>query len=190
MRVLVPLANGVEEMEAVILVDVLRRAEWDVVTASVSGTPVTASRGLRIIPDAAWNAVQAEKFDMLAIPGGAEGVDRLCGHKDVLAAARDFASKGKWLAAICAGPLVLESAGVLRGRMVTCHPAAVPRLRSATRSEERVVVDGRLVTSQGPGTAMEWALTLVRLVDGPVKADLLAQKMIVSPAGAVSRPQA
>lgn len=177
--VLVPLAHGVEEMEAVIIVDVLRRAEWAVTTAGVDDGVLTASRGVRLVPDKAWRDIRPSDFDILMIPGGAAGVDRLQADPGVLAAVREFAQAGKRIGAVCAGPLVLQAAGILGGRKVTCHPGAAARLTAAPRLSDRVVVDGSLVTSQGPGTSFEFALAMVRLVDGAAKADAMAKAMVL-----------
>lgn len=178
-NVLIPLAKGVEEMEVVILVDVLRRARLDVVTASLLDNPVTASRGVRLVPDKLWQDVNPAAFDALAIPGGAGGVDNLMNDPRVLDAVRDFDRAGKWIAAVCAGPLVLQKAGILAGRRVTCHPGVAARLTATPRLNDRVVVDGHLVTSQGPGTSFEFALTLVRLFVDPDTALSLGKAMVL-----------
>lgn len=162
-RALVPLANGVEEMEAVIIIDTLRRAGWDVVSAGIARGLVTASRGVRLAPDADWSAIDPATFDALVIPGGSDGTAVLCRDERVLAAARDFMANGKTIGAICAGPLVLQSAGVLEGRKFTCYPGI--DIAAGTRLDEKVVVDGNIVTSQGPGTAFDFALTLIGLND-------------------------
>ena len=177
--VLVPLADGVEEMEAVILIDVLRRAGWNVVAAGLDDGPITASRRVRLLADQPWSAVNPLDFDVLAIPGGAGGVARLSIDGRVLAATREFARAGKWIAAVCAGPLVLQAAGLLAGRRVTCSPAVAEKLTATPRLPERVVVDGKLVTSQGPGTSFEFALALVKLIEGPEKAAAVAAGMVV-----------
>ena len=176
---LIPLAEGVEEMEAVILLDVFRRAGWTVVGAGLEDGPVMASRRVRLLPDQPWNAVNPLDFDVLAIPGGAGGVARLSADARVLAAVRQCARAGKWIAAVCAGPLVLQAAGLLAGRRVTCSPAVAEKLTATPRLPDRVVVDGKFVTSQGPGTSCEFALTLVKLVDGPEKAAAVAAGMVV-----------
>jgi 4-methyl-5(b-hydroxyethyl)-thiazole monophosphate biosynthesis len=97
----------------------------------------------------------------------------------VLDAVRAFDQTGKWIAAICAGPLVLQKAGILTGRRVTCHPGVADQLTATPRLTDRVVVDGRLITSQGPGTSFEFALTLVRLIVDPDKALSLGKSMIL-----------
>lgn len=178
-RILIPLADGVEEMEAVILIDVLRRAGFEVVTAGLTANPVTASRGVRLIPDKSWTEIDPSTFDVLAIPGGAAGVANLKADPRILKAIRAFDHAGKWIAAICAGPLVLQQAGILTGRHITCHPGVASQLTVTPRLNDRVVVDNRLVTSQGPGTSFEFALTLVRLLTDSTTADALGKTMVL-----------
>lgn len=177
MNVLMPMANGSEEMEVVIVADTLRRAQWNVVLAGLADGAVTASRGVRLVPDIAWVDVAPGDFAMLVIPGGGDGVMALAKDERLLATVRAFMANGKWVAAICAGPLVLQAAGVLKGRRVTCHPGVAGALTQTSRLNDRVVVDGRLITSQAPGTAFEFALALVRAVDGARKADELSKAM-------------
>lgn len=177
-NVLVPIANGVEEMEAVIIIDVLRRAQWTVTAAGVDGGTITASRGVRLVPDRPWAEVDPATFDILVIPGGGPGVERLLHEESLLDAIRAFERAGKWIGAVCAAPLTLQAAGILAGRRATCHPGVTDKLTATRRLTDRVVVDGRIVTSQGPGTSIEFALTLVHLIEGPDKARGLAQGMV------------
>ncbi|MDP6523897.1 MAG: DJ-1/PfpI family protein [Kiritimatiellia bacterium] len=178
-RVLVPFADGLEEMEAVIIVDTLRRAGWDVVTASVSGKNVLASRGVRLVADALWGDIELETFDIIALPGGAGGTDVLAQHQGVLNAVRSFVGEGKLVGAICAGPLVLQAAGVTGQRSLTCHPGARDEMTTGILSNERVVVDEPIVTSQGPGTSFEFALKLIDLVDGNQAAERVAAGLVL-----------
>jgi 4-methyl-5(b-hydroxyethyl)-thiazole monophosphate biosynthesis len=178
-NVLVPLANGVEEMEAVIIIDVLRRAQWTVVAAGTDDGVITASRGVRLVPDKSWADLDPGTFDVLMIPGGGPGVDRLLREQRLLDAIRAFHKGGKWIGAVCAAPLTLQAAGILSGKRITCHPGVATKLTVTPRLNDRVVVDSRIVTSQGPGTSMEFALTLVRLIDGDEKARTLAQGMVL-----------
>ena len=178
-QALIPLADGVEEMEAVILIDVLRRAKWTVVTTGIAGEVVTASRGTRLIPDRHWNVLKPMDFDMLVLPGGADGVRALRQFPPIVELVKRFVAENKWVAAVCAGPLILLDAGVLSGRRFTAHPGVFDQLPASGRSSERVVVDGRLVTSRGPGACFEFALRLVSLLDGPDKASALAEAMLV-----------
>lgn len=178
-NVLIPIANGTEEMEAVITIDILRRAQWNVVVAGVDEGPVTASRGVRLIPDRGWLEINPADFDILMIPGGAPGVERFLSFAPLLETIRTFHGAGKWIGAICAGPLTLQAAGILAGKKATCHPGVAARLTAARRLDERTVVDGRIITSQGAGTTFEFALTLVRLVDGPDKAKTIADSIVL-----------
>ena len=180
MNVLMPVADGSEEMEVVIVADIFRRAKWNVVITGLGAGAIRASRGVRLMPDTAWADVIPDDFDMLVIPGGGDGVTALAKDERLLATVRAFMANGKWVAAICAGPLVLQAAGVLQGRRVTCHPGVAGELTQTPRLNDRVVVDGRLITSQAPGTAFEFALELVRAVEGDAKADELAKSKVVN----------
>ena len=182
-RVLVPLADGFEELEAVTLVDTLRRAELEVTMASVGALEVRGSRGVRVLADALWADLDPAAFDAIVLPGGLEGTLTLAEHSGVLAALEAQVRRGGEVAAVCAAPLVLDAAGLLEGRSMTCHPSVRDRLRGAQARDERVVRDGALVTSQGPGTSLEFALALVARWRGPEVAEGLAQAM-VEPAGA------
>lgn len=181
--VLIPLAGGVEEMEAVIIMDVLRRAQWRVVSAGIEPGHVEGSRGVRILPDAQWAEVAPMDFDAIVIPGGLKGVEKLAGFAPLLEVARIFAETDRILAAICAGPLVLHAAGVLRGKKATCHPSCAAHMAGVEFADERVVRDGNIVTSQGPGTAMEFSLFLIGMIDGPGKAGDVARAMLVETQG-------
>jgi 4-methyl-5(b-hydroxyethyl)-thiazole monophosphate biosynthesis len=178
-RVLIPLAEGCEEMEAVILIDTFRRAEWDVVAAGVSPSPITGSRGVRLLPDVDWDQVDPSAFDLLVLPGGGPGTSVLRKDPRVLEAIRLFDRADKPIAAICAAPLALQEAGILRGRAVTCHPSAEAELTDAAWVDDRVVEDGDLVTSQGPGTAFEFALHLIARYDDPEKARAIGAAMVI-----------
>lgn len=181
-RALVPLADGVEEMEAVIIIDTLRRAKWEVVSASVpkaGGAEIVGSRGVKLLPDTEWHSIDPGSFDVLVLPGGSEGTRALSSDKSVLETVRSFVRAQKPVAAICAAPLVLQSAGVLNGRKATCHPAVREELTSARVQDERVVIDGQIVTSRGPGTAFEFALAIIRLVDGSDAADTVAEGLVL-----------
>lgn len=178
-KALIPLAEGCEEMEAVIVVDTLRRAGWDVTTAGLEPGLVTASRGVMLQPDTTWNAVDPTDFDLLIMPGGGPGTARLKADVRVLETARVFAAAGKWLAAICAAPLVLHAAGVLEGRKATCYPGVEEGLDGVAWLDDRVVVDGHIVTSRGPGTAFEFALALIRLLEGETAARSVGEGMLV-----------
>jgi protein deglycase len=179
-RTLIPLADGVEEAEAVIIADVLRRAGWQVETAGLKAREVAGAHGIRLTADALWSETAPAAYDVLIIPGGRQGVDALCGDARVLDAVRLFISDSKLVGAICAGPLVLQHAGVLDGMKVTCHPGVRAELDPGVHfTGERVTFDGGLLTSQGPGTAFEFALAAVRHQDGAAAADAYAAGLLL-----------
>ncbi len=178
-RALVPLAEGCEELEAVTIIDILRRAGVEVVSAGLDAGPVTASRGTVLLPDKILAEVLDQDFDLIALPGGLPGAN----HLDADPRLRDLlvrqAERGRWCAAVCAAPLVLANAGLLTGRTATSYPGALdPDALTQTRLvEEPVVVDGRIVTSRGPGSAMDFALQLVELLEGSAKRDEVESKL-------------
>jgi 4-methyl-5(b-hydroxyethyl)-thiazole monophosphate biosynthesis len=166
-RILIPIVDGCEEMEVVIITDTLRRAGWEVVLAGLHGVgPVTASRKVKLVPDARWEELDLLSFDALVLPGGGGGTQALCKHDGVQETLRIFDIEEKWIGAICAAPLALHKAGVLKGRAFTCYPGVEKDIGRADRSDDAVVVDGHVVTSQGPGTALAFALKLIKLIDG------------------------
>jgi DJ-1 family protein len=174
------LVDGVEEMEAVIVIDTLRRAEWNVVSVGLADGIVAASRGVKLVPDAVWSEADFSSFDVLVLPGGIGGVQAICADSRVLSQIRLFMDDdAKTLAAICAAPLALQEAGVLEGRTYTSHPGVAKQLHVGNRVADRVVVDGLLITSQGPGTSFEFALKLVEQFDATGKASALAEAMVL-----------
>ena len=176
-NVCVLIADGSEEMEVVIVVDVLRRAGIGVFMAEVGESRlVTTSRGVRIAPDGAWDPAEANRFDALVIPGGIGGTQTMRGDDSVRQAARDFLKAGKLVASICAGPTVLHAAGALAGKMFTSHPSSRAEL-PAGWVDRPVVRDGNLVTSQAPGTAFAFALTLIEILAAPETAAKVAAGM-------------
>ena len=179
-RILVPLAEGFEEIETVTIVDVLRRAELDVTLAGVGKDEIVlGSRGMRLAPDLAWSDVKPAEFDVIVLPGGMGGTLRMIDEPSLLAALAASNAAGKLTAAICAAPLVLEAAGVIGDRAVTAHPSVHERLAERdVRAGERVVHSGNLLTSQGPGTALEFALAIVRELRGAPLAGELAAAMV------------
>ena len=180
MKVLMPLANGCEEMEAVIIIDTLRRAEWDVTSAGLTDGTIEASRGVKLVPDTTWDEINPADFDMLILPGGFDGTTALCGHLGVQQALRDFNEKEKWIGSICAAALALHAAGILEGRRFTCYPGVEENLPSNVQPmNEIVVVDGHLITSQGPGTAFEFALKIIGECDSPNAANTVRAGLLL-----------
>jgi 4-methyl-5(b-hydroxyethyl)-thiazole monophosphate biosynthesis len=167
-RVLVPIADGVEELEAVTVIDLLRRAGADVVVAGLREGAVKASRGVMLLPDTTLDQVLGESFDMIVLPGGLPGADRLDQDPRIHLLLQRMAEAGKITAAICAAPKVLASAGLLDGRTATSFPGAIDgaELVATQVVSDPVVVDGTVITSRGPGTAMDFGLTLVEALLG------------------------
>ncbi len=179
-RVLIPLAQGCEELEAVTLIDLLRRAGIEVVTAGLEPGPVTASRGTVLLPDSTLDTVLEETFDMMVLPGGLPGALHLDEDPRVHQLLRRHHSEGRFTAAICAAPKVLANAGLLDGRSATSYPGAIiatdfPRV---SLIDTPVVVDGKVVTSRGPGTAMDFALQLIELLVGRAQRDEVESKLL------------
>jgi len=180
--VLVPVADGTEEIEAVAVIDVLRRAGAAVTVAAVDRLQVTASRGVRLVADRLISECRDATYDVVVLPGGMPGAEHLRDSKDLEEILKRQAREGRWYAAICASPaVVLEHHGLLGGRRATCHPNFVDRLANRDAAESRVVVDGRCVTSRAPGTAIEFALKLVEVLYGEGKAREVAEPMVVAP---------
>ena len=170
-KVLVPLAPGFEEIEAITIIDILRRAGIEVVVAGTQAGPIEASRKTKHLPDCTLDDVRAGEFDMLVLPGGQLGATNLHADPRIRRIIGVLRAKNRWLAAICAAPTVLAAYGALKDRTVTSHPSVRAEVAAATAkvSDERVVVDGSVVTSQAAGTAMEFAFKLVELLCGPDK---------------------
>ena len=159
---LVPIAQGVEEIEAVCIIDVLRRAEITVTVASVDTLTVTASRGVSINADVLLSDVIDQEFDLIALPGGMGAAQAFRDCNILINKLRKQASSGKLYAAICASPeLALNTHGLIGKKRATCHPGVAAGLAKNPAIKERVVTDGNLTTSRGPGTAIEFALSLV-----------------------------
>jgi 4-methyl-5(b-hydroxyethyl)-thiazole monophosphate biosynthesis len=166
--VLIPLAPGFEDLEAVTLSDLLRRAGIEVVVAGLQRGLIRGSRGIRIEPDAYLDDVLTRDFDLIALPGGLPGAEHLRDDARVQALLKKMAAAGRYTTAICAAPMALAQAGLLDGKQATAYPGVLDSLQLPhTRSlGDAVVVDGKVVTSQGPGTAMDFALTLIELLVG------------------------
>lgn len=164
--VLVPLAPGFEDLEAVTIVDLLRRAGIEVVTAGLQPGLIQGARGMRMQPDAVLDQVLDRDFDMIALPGGMPGAENLKNDARIQAVLKRMAGAGKFTAAICAAPIALAQAGLLDGKRATSYPGFVDKLSipGGQFLTEPVVVDGKVVTSRGPGTAMDFALQLVELL--------------------------
>ncbi len=180
-KVLVPIADGTEELEAVCIVDVLRRAEADVTVASVGDLSITASRGVKLVADKRITDCVNITYDLIALPGGLAGAEHLRDSKELAEMLKRQHIEGRLYGAICASPVVvLQHHSLLEGRRATAHPGFADRLENRERIESRVVVDGNCITSRAPGTAVEFALELVRSLFGDRKAEEIARSMLAT----------
>ena len=183
---LVPIADGSEDIEAVCLIDVLRRAEVEVTVASVmDNREITGSRGTTIVADALIADCRDQTYDLIALPGGMPGAEHLRDCEALIEMLKAQRNAGRMYGAICASPaVVLLPHGLLSDRRATCFPSFRARLDEATdveASNDRVVVDGTLVTSQGPGTAIEFALRMAALLfEDEARAEEIRERMLVT----------
>ncbi|MBI3774451.1 MAG: DJ-1/PfpI family protein [Gammaproteobacteria bacterium] len=170
-KVLVPLAQGCEELEAVTIIDVLRRAGIKVVTAGLDARPVIASRSTVLIPDTTLDQALHDQYDMVVLPGGQPGSDNLDKDDRVKHLLKEMAAAQKFTAAICAAPKVLANAGLLTGKRATAFPGTLEKLQlhDVILDAAPVVRDGHVITSRGPGTAMDFALELIEVLAGKSK---------------------
>lgn len=180
-RVVVILADGFEEVEAMSIIDVLRRAELDTVIAGLHDGYITSSRNVKVLPDTAIDAIKAGDFDMIVLPGGQPGSDNMNADVRVISLVKDFSHKGKLLGAICAAPIVLAKAGLLQGKRVTSFPSYRDRFGSSVYEEQPVVEDGNVLTSRGPGTALAFGLAIVERLAGKEKALKIKAAMLIAP---------
>jgi 4-methyl-5(b-hydroxyethyl)-thiazole monophosphate biosynthesis len=170
-RVLVPLAQGCEELEAVTIIDLLRRAGVEVITAGLDDKPVKASRGVTLIPDTTLDKVINQEFNMIALPGGLPGADHLDRDLRIQKLVKQMAADKKFTVAICAAPKVLATAGLLDGKHATSFPGILEKLQldNTTLETDAVVQDGKVITSRGPGTAIDFSLALIENLVGSEK---------------------
>ncbi len=178
-RVLIPIADGTEEIEAVCIIDTLRRAGAEVTVASVDGLQVTACLRVKIVADTGIEDCAGQTYDCIALPGGMPGAEHLRDSAVLVTMLQQQKQAGRLYAALCAAPaVVLQHHGLLEKVRATCFPARRNMLDPAYASDERVVVDGNCITSRGPGTAIEFALKLVELLFGPAKAKAVGSAML------------
>jgi 4-methyl-5(b-hydroxyethyl)-thiazole monophosphate biosynthesis len=165
-RVLVPLADGFEEIEAVTVIDLLRRAGIEVCTAGLTARTVTGAHAIAIEADAMLESVADQHYDMIVLPGGMPGARHLREDPRISRLVRRQAESGRYTAAICAAPSVLASAGLLEGRTATSYPGFLDpaAVRDLELSDAPVVVDGPIVTSRSAGTALDFSLQLIELL--------------------------
>ncbi len=178
-RVALLLAPGYEELEAVTVVDILRRAEIECDIIGVQDGPIPSARNVKILPDRLLDDILDETYDIVVLPGGIEGTENLSKDERVVALLTRQLESGKRVAAICAAPTVLERHDLVTGRTITCHPISRTAIKKANLTDDKVAEDGLIITSQGPGTAMEFALKLVEVLAGKDKVTQLKEALLV-----------
>jgi len=179
-KVGVLLAEGFEEIEALTVIDVLRRAKFEVVVAGVpAGPTIDGAHGVTVSVDVDLAELAADELSLLVLPGGMPGAVNLAESLEVLQLVRDVHGKGELVGAICAAPIALHAAGILEGKRVTSYPSFAEHLTGTAYTENVVEKDGKIVTSRGPGTALEFALALVEALGRPEVAIQLREDMLV-----------
>ena len=179
-RVLVPIAQGSEELEAVTIIDLLRRADFDVTVAGLDGSPVTMSRKTKIVPDKSLDEALTQEFDLVVLPGGLPGADNLNNDSRIHVLLKKMANSGKFVGAVCAAPTVLAKAGLLKGKKATGYPGFLESLDlpDTEVTGRAVECDGKVITSRGPGTAMDFALTLIEALAGKQKRQEVEARLV------------
>jgi protein deglycase len=179
-KIAVHLAQGFEEIEAITIIDVLRRADLDVVVVSVSGkTEITGAHQIIVIADVLFNEVNYDEIYMIVLPGGMPGAANLDAHAGLKHQIRKFVAENKQLAAICAAPLVFGNLGILEGKQAVCYPGFEEYLTGAEVLQIPVTESGNIITGRGPGVAIQFALKIVEKAVSVEKAQLLSKQMIV-----------
>ncbi len=168
---LILFSEGSEELEAVTVINILRRAGVAVTLAGLSAGALRGSRGVLLTPDTTLDEALAHSYDMVVLPGGQPGTNHLKADARVLKLVQQMNSQGKYVAAICAAPSVLATAGLLDGKRATCYIGSLDAFPQVLQQHAAVVEDGKLITSRGPGTAMDFALVLVERLAGKAKRD-------------------
>ncbi len=176
-KVLVPLIDGFEEIEAITSIDLLRRAGIEVTTAGIAKRSATGSHQLTVETDTLFDPARARDADMILLPGG-PGTKNLAAVPGLDALLKEFAAAGKPLAAICAAPSILAKAGLLEGKRAVCFPTVESAMTGARLSHDPVAVDGNIITSRGAGTAVPFALAVIALLLGQAKADEIARQIM------------
>ena len=177
--VYVHLAEGFEEIEALTIVDLLRRADIDTEMVSVTGhLPVTGAHGVKVVADILFEDAVYNNCEMIVLPGGLPGAENLYAHEGLREKIFSFHNNGKLLAAICAAPLVFGRNGLLEGKKATCYPGKEGELKGALLTEGDVVSDGGIITSRGPATAMAFALALIEALKDKEAAGEIASGLL------------
>jgi 4-methyl-5(b-hydroxyethyl)-thiazole monophosphate biosynthesis len=175
---IVLLAPGFEEIEAVTIIDLLRRADIEVTTASVTEKSVTGSHDITILADALIGACSQKEYDIVVLPGGLPGTTNLKESKSVIDLLQSQSEKNKLVGAICAAPTVFETAGLITGKKVTSHPSEKAAFVNSDYKTDNIVLDGNIITSRAVGTAIEFSLFIIKLLISEEKANEIASKIL------------
>jgi 4-methyl-5(b-hydroxyethyl)-thiazole monophosphate biosynthesis len=181
-KVLVFLASGFEEIETVTIVDVLRRAGIEVTVAGLTLNAIAGAHDMKMIPDSSIDDIQIEDFDLIAVPGGNPGYKNLRKDSRVIGMIKKAFNSNKLIAAICAAPAVLSDAGILVGKTCTIYPGMENDLEQGggIPRQDMIVVDGNIITSRGPATALPFALKLVETLVGKEAAEAVSKKTLAN----------
>ncbi|WP_282035703.1 DJ-1 family glyoxalase III [Saccharicrinis aurantiacus] len=180
-KVYIFVADGFEEIELITPLDVLRRAELDVVTVSISEKKeVTGAHNVTFLTDALFSDSKYSDAELLLLPGGMPGAKKLNEHTELKELVASFNKRGKTIAAICAAPIVLGGLGILKRKNATCYPGFEAELEGANITGEAVEVDKNIITAKGPGAAMYFSLAIVTKLCGEQKAIQLAKEMVLA----------
>ncbi|MBR1693147.1 MAG: DJ-1/PfpI family protein [Lachnospiraceae bacterium] len=182
-QVCIFLAEGFEEIEALTVVDILRRAGIGIQTVSITGEKqVVSSHKVPVMADALFEDIDFAGVDMIVLPGGMPGTKNLEAHEGLMAQVDAFYEQGKWLSAICAAPSIYGHKGMLKGKKACCFPEFESHLEGAEVVRDPVCVSGKIITSRGMGTAILFGLEICAQLAGRQKADEIATKIIYTPA--------
>jgi len=180
MKIAVHLAEGFEEIEAISIIDVLRRAGLEVIVVSVvNDLKVTGSHRIQVVADQLFDDVNYDLVDMIVLPGGMPGTTNLNNNTGFKKQIEDFNKKGKFLGAICAAPLVFGELGILKGKKVTCYPGFEDYLHGAEITGASTEIDGNIITGKSAGVAIQFAINIVEMLLGPEPAKQLVEKIII-----------
>lgn len=180
-KVLVPIADGTEELEAITIIDILRRGKLNVTVAGMDELQVKGAHNIGLIADVRFQDCAEKTYDLIALPGGFGGAQRFAQSSSLIDLLHKQREAGRFFAAICASPaVVLATHGLLNGYRATSYPSLISQLIGATAVSEPVVVDRHCITSAGPGTAIPFALKLVELLCGVAESQRVAKEILAS----------
>jgi len=181
MKVLLHLADGFEELEAISVVDILRRADINIQMVSIMGKKeIIGAHNISVIADVLFESVDYSDVDMIILPGGLQGTQAMDKHIGLREQLLMAVGKNKWVAAICAAPTILGKLGLLKGKSATCYPGHEHQLQGADISApDSTIIDGNIITSRGPGTSLHFALTIVEVLKGIKLANTIREQMII-----------